>query len=189
MNPEDAKKLLFEIANIVETVGLKYMLYGGTCLGAIRDKAFVATDKDVDFACLNEDFVPVAKILVKMFSSAGMTVELIDHRHERPWSGLPYGIKISKYGVNSDFFSHFKVGNRRFVPSHYGSYCLVHKAEYLENLREIEFYGRRFNIPDRYSEFLVEKYGNWREPHREFYNVSKETCRKDCKDGNDFWWI
>jgi len=189
MNPDDAKKLLFEIASVVETVGLKYMLYGGTCLGAVRDKAFVATDRDIDFACLNEDFVPVAKILAKMFSSIGMTVELIDHRHERPWNGLPYGIKISKYGVNADFFSHFKIGKRRFVPSHNSDFCLVHEARYLEDLTEVEFYGRRFNIPTDYDGFLTEKYGDWREVHPSFYNVSKDTCRKVCKDGDDFWWV
>ena len=189
MNPDDAKKLLFEIADIVESVGLKYMLYGGTCLGAVRDKAFVATDRDIDFACLNEDFVPLVKKLVEKFNNADMVVELIDHRHERPWNGLPYGIKLSKYGVDSDFFSHFKIGDRTFVPSHYGRYCLVHKKKYLEDLNEVEFYGRRFNIPADCDGFLTEKYGNWREPHREFYNISRDTCRKDCKDGNDFWWL
>lgn len=190
MNEENAKKLLFEIADVAEDVGIPFMLYGGTVLGAVRDGRFVAVDQDVDFACLLEDFVPIHRELVNAFDAAGMEPELIDHRHDRPWSGLPYGIKIHKYGEKADFFGWQRIGERRFCVSHLGSYCLIHNASVFEYLKPILFYGRKFNVPMYHNAFLTAKYGmDWDVPHKEHYNVSKPTCRKEVRDGSDFWWV
>jgi len=189
MNEENAKTFLFEIADVAEAVRIPFMLYGGTCLGAVREGKFIDVDEDIDFACLSEDFIHIAQYIADAFAEAGMQVELVDHRHDRPWSGIPYGIKLHKHGINSDFFCHTSIGGRRFVPSHLGEYCLVHKAEHLEQLVTVDFYGRPFHIPREYTRFLEDKYGDWKVPHKEFANVSQPTCRKDCKDGNDFWWI
>ena len=189
MSEENAKKLLFEIDTIVGRIGLTYMLYGGTCLGAIREKSFIFLDLDVDFACLIEDFVLVSKDLMRAFFDNGFDAHLVDHRHDRPWSGLPYGIKLNKYGVNADFFGWTKLGDRRFCPSHFDKFVLVHSSKYLEELRKIEFYGKKFNVPKETHKFLMEKYGNWEKPHQEFSNICEPTCRKEVRAGNDFWWI
>lgn len=189
MNEENAKKLLFEVDDVLKKIPLDYILYGGTLLGAIRDKKFIDVDKDVDFACLIEDFTPVAKDLAKTFENKGFEVHLVNHRHERPWGGLIYGIKLKKYGIPSDLFGWSRINYRRYVVSHYGSFVLVHTAEYLEKRKLIDFYGRRLPVPKDYEGLLREKYGDWRKPHMHFNNVCKPTCRKDLQEGNDFWWV
>ena len=51
MNESDAVKLLHDFHRIASDMSLPYMLYGGTCLGAVRDMGFIPVDLDVDFCC------------------------------------------------------------------------------------------------------------------------------------------
>lgn len=173
MNEKNAIKFLFELDDIIKRVGLRYSLYGGTCLGAVREKRFIPIDIDMDFACLMEDFLPVVKIFKEELEEAGFKTHWLDHRHKRKWDKGCYGVKIDKYGTHCDFVTFFKKGNKRYLPSHLDNFYLVHKAEYIENLKEIEFYGRTFLVPVDCNGYLTEKYGNWRVPHKKFYNVSQ----------------
>lgn len=184
MVEKDAVQLLYDVKDVADSVGIRYMLYGGTCLGAVRDKKFIDIDRDVDFACLHEDFMNHYPALTITFRDKGFDVHFVDHRHEKDWDGTPYGLKLSKYGINSDFFGHFKHKNYRYVPSHYGNYILAHRADLIEDLKPIMFYDKEFLIPKNEDEFLTVKYGNWKEQHNEFYNISKPTCRYE---GDDFW--
>jgi len=189
MIESDAIKLLFEVDDIASDIGLQHMLYGGTCLGAVRDKAFIDVDRDVAFCCLQEDFTKHYEAFAKALQENGFEIELLDHRHERPWDGTPYGIKLHKYGINCDFAGWFAKGKWRYVPGHKEAYMLVHKAEHFENLISIPFYERLFKIPRDYKGFLYDKYGNWKNKHVEFDNVCKPSCRKEVQDGDDFWWV
>lgn len=184
MDKENAQKLLFEVADILESVELPFMLYGGTCLGAYREDKFIDCDEDVDFACLHEEFLPLAKELAEKFTNAGFEVHIVDHRHEREWDGTIYGLKLSKYGINSDLFGWFNHHDKRFTFSHYGDFILAHDAKYFHMNKDLRFYGRVFRVPEDTEGFLTEKYGDWKIPHKEFNNVCKPTCRYS---GDDFW--
>jgi len=173
MNEENARKLLFAVDDILNDVGLKHFLYGGTCLGAIRDKKFVGIDMDIDIGSLMEDFLPLFEKIKDAFKERGMKIDILDHRHSGEWNGGVYAIKFFGYGEHGDFALFLKDGDLRKCPGHLGRYWIIHKREYLENLKEIEFYGRKFFVPEDINGFLTEKYGNWREPHKRFYNISK----------------
>jgi len=177
MNNLNAKKLLFAVKDACDEVGLEFFLYGGTCLGAIREKKFIAIDKDVDTACLLENLTPVIKKLNEAFKARGLVTEIIDHRHYAPWDGSVYAIKYAGFGEHGELTAFKRHKDKRVIPSHANKHWLVHKAEYLEELRVITFYRRKFNVPKDTDGFLTEKYGNWRIPHEKFYNVSK--CRVD----------
>jgi cytidyltransferase-like protein len=173
MNEENAKKLLFEIDDILNEIGIVHFLYGGTCLGAVRDKRFIPVDLDIDIACVSEQFVPKANILKEILLKRGYDIHWLDHRHKKKWDGSSYGVKIKKYGVSCDFVAFFPYDkDRRYNPSHFDEFIIVHKKEYIENLTGIEFYGRKFFVPRDYDGYLTEKYCDWRKPHKKFYNVS-----------------
>jgi len=186
MDVNNAKKLLFEVKDILDDLGVKFFLYGGTFLGAIRDSGFVAIDKDIDIGILYEDFLPMQEYIIKALDSC-MDLHVADHRHERPHDGSTFGLAVKKYGEKLDIPIWSKKGNYRYNVGHRYDAVLVHKAENIEQLKEIEFYNKTFLAPARYDEFLTEKYGDWRIPHKEFYNVSK--CKKESKNGDDFWWV
>jgi len=173
----NAKKLLFAVADACEEVGLDYFLYGGTCLGAVREKRFIKIDRDVDFACLLEDLAPVVLELNKILMKAGLDTEIVDHRHFAKWDGSVYAMKFAGFGEHGEIAAFKRHGDKRVIPSHADKYWLVHNARFLEELRTIKFYGRAFHVPKDTDGFLTEKYGDWRTPHTKFYNVSK--CRMD----------
>ena len=189
MIESNAKELLFEVCDIADSIGLKHMLYGGTLLGAIREQAFIDIDRDVDIVCLHEDFLTKHEELAHALLDREYEIEVVDHRHKRPWSSGAYGIKLRKYGISCDFFGWLKLDKYRYCPGHNEAYVLVHRAEHFDNLIKIPFYGRLFNAPEDYKGFLSDKYGNWKDKHSEFDNVCKPTCRKEVRDGNDFWWV
>lgn len=178
MNEANAKRLLFKVADVLEEIGAKYFLYGGTFLGAVREGKFIEIDRDIDLAMLLENLVPIAKDIGNRLVRKGIKIEMVDHRHKRPWSNGVYGIKFNGYGEHGDISAFMKIQGKRAIPSHVGNFWLVHTARFLEELGEIEFYGRTFKVPKDTNGFLTEKYGDWRTPHKEFHNISKPTCRK-----------
>ncbi|MCK9603954.1 MAG: LicD family protein [Candidatus Omnitrophica bacterium] len=179
MNPENARRLLFEVADTLDEIGVEYMLYGGTLLGAVREKAFIAIDRDVDLAMLQEHLTAaVAGDIVDRLARRHIVGEAIDHRHKAAWSGGVFAVKFRGLGVHGDLSAFRSVrGNRRAVPSHAGSFWICHEARFLEEIGSIEFLGRTFRCPADVDGFLTEKYGAWRIPHKVFNNVSHPAQR------------
>lgn len=178
MKEENAKRLLFTVSDVLDDLNVEFFLYGGTFLGAVREKRFIKIDRDVDLAILHENLVPMASEINKELINKGLKTEVIDHRHKQPWDGSVYGIKFRGYGEHGDLSAFKKIKGKRAIPSHVGSFWLVHTARFLEELEEIEFYGRLFRCPRDADGFLTEKYGDWKIPHKKFHNISKPTCRK-----------
>lgn len=178
MNEINAKKLLFTVADVLENVGVEFFIYGGTFLGAFRDKRFIKIDKDIDLGMALENLVPVAKTIKNQLIKKGIKIEMVDHRHKRLWNEGVYAIKFQGFGEHGDIIGFMKIQGKRAVPSHAGEFWMVHTARFLEELGEIKFYGRTFNCPKDADGFLTEKYDDWRTPHKKFYNVSKPTCKK-----------
>ena len=173
----NAKKLLFDVADVLEEVGVEFFLYGGTLLGAVREKKFIEIDRDIDLAILQEELLPAVEDIRIRLIRKGIKAHVVDHRHRRAWTFGAYAIKFRRPGLPGDLSAFRKMEGKRVVPSHMSGFWLVHTARFLEELSTIEFYGRTFKCPKDTDGFLTEKYGDWRTPHKEFYNISK--CRKD----------
>jgi glycerol-3-phosphate cytidylyltransferase len=173
MNEENAKKLLFSVADALDNAGVVFFLYGGTCLGAVREKKFIDIDLDIDLGFLSEDFIPRFEKIKQILTEKKIRFEVLDHRHRQEWDGTVYGFKFYGYGEHGDAVAFAKKDNNRFVPSHLDRFCIIYPREILENTKEIEFYGRKFFIPSDHERYLTLKYGDWKIPHKKFYNVSK----------------
>ena len=52
LNTELAKQMLKEAKEIMDPLGVPFFLRQGTCLGAVRDQAFIPWDDDIDLGCV-----------------------------------------------------------------------------------------------------------------------------------------
>lgn len=178
MNETNAKKLLFTVADVLEDIGVEFFLFLGTFLGAVREKRFIEIDEDIDLGILQENLLPKAQIISSQFIKKGLRIEVIDHRHKKPWDGSIYAIKFYGYGEHGDLVGYAKMKGKRAVPSHAGDFWMVHTAKFFEELGEVEFYGRNFKIPKDINGALTELYGDWRTPIKRFDKPYETRCRK-----------
>jgi glycerol-3-phosphate cytidylyltransferase-like family protein len=171
MLAEDARKLLFRVADVLDEVGLPFSLAYGTALGAVRNGGFIPHDEDIDLSCLAEDFAPLAPLIHFALREAGMAGEYIDHRHRSPcWFGGPYAIKFLGPGAHGDLAAWYRRGDERYQPGHDQPHSIIFPYQVIESLEPIEFYGRRFLVPTMHEPYLSGLYGpNWRTPARSGY--------------------
>jgi len=75
---EDRVKIFKEVYSLIVQMNLRVWITGGTLLGAIRDKAFIESDDDIDMDMLEPDFIDVMYVLKGKLINLGYIVRLID---------------------------------------------------------------------------------------------------------------
>lgn len=178
MNKVLGKEVLFNVADTLEKYNVRYFLFLGTLLGAMREKDFIDNDNDIDLVVLykfwkeTELFKSITMDLLKKEIYLGslmddFTLHLVRGR-ESPTNpttdvDLHYAEKIM---VNAKYFYLIKGNTWRFeIP-----------ATYFFNPHTIEFLGRKFKVPKNPEEFLDKLYmDGWRE--------------KKIKDGLRYGWM
>ena len=166
INPELAKPMLKEAKEILDPLGILFWLRQGTCLGAVRDQAFIPWDDDIDLGSviglngLTEDMItPV----FDAFRERGYYVNV--ESNDR-W--IAAGMMKSSTRVDLTFF--------RIIDDSIFHFPLIWiPAKLFSNLKEIEFMGGNYLVPNPPEEYLLAKYGpNWITP--------KEDYEKDVLD-------
>lgn len=198
MEEEAAKKVFFEIDDIFRSIGLRFFLIGGTQLGAIRDKGFISVDWDMDIGCFDEEFDKKKYELLEIFKAKNFNRV----HFKRGYNKAIYGINTNKYtkqnnlsNIHCCIMSYKKFNNCRYYLYNGIGDAYVFPSAKLENLKQIDFYGRKVNV-SRDSKFILEYvYGkDWRIPHTKqqqvdwFKGARYNLCEKKV-DGRDiFWW-
>ena len=158
MDMTDAEALLKEAKQILDQLGLAFFLRHGTCLGAVRDKAFIEWDDDLDIGSviglhgLTEKIVRETAVV---FRERGFAVEVID-------SELHLSVDMKKYGIQMDWTCY------RIIDDSIYQWPVVQIPVSLHtNLKEIDFLGEKFCVPNPPEEYLRLKYGpEWMIPKR-----------------------
>lgn len=156
IDPELAGQMLKEAKGIIGQVGLPFFLRQGTCLGAVRDQAFIPWDDDIDLGFvigLNGCTEDLIEPVFDGFRDNGYFVNV--ESNDR-W--VAAGMIKSSLRIDLTFF--------RIIDDSIFHFPLIWMpAQLFGNLKEIEFMGDNYLVPNPPEEYLRIKYGpNWKTP-------------------------
>ena len=161
INPELAKQRLKEAKEIMGQLGVPFFLRQGTCLGAVRDQAFIPWDDDIDLGCvigLNGFTEDLIEPILDGFREQGYFVNV--EGNDR-W--IAAGMIKSSLRIDLTFF--------RIIDDSIFHFPLIWMpARLFANLKEIEFMGGNYLVPNPPEEYLRIKYGpDWITPKNDGY--------------------
>ena len=181
MDLTNAEALLKEAKQILDRLGLVFFLRHGTCLGAVRDRAFIEWDDDLDIGSviglhgLTEELVRSA---VDVFKEHGFDAKIQENE-------LNLSVDLEKSGTPMDWTCY------RIIDESIYQWPVVQIPVSLHTaLKEIDFLGEKFMVPNPPEEYLRLKYGpEWMIQKRaggfeqEVLDLMAETTLPTASDG------
>ncbi len=158
MDTAVAATLLREAKQIMDEHGVVFFLRQGTCLAAVRDHAFISWDDDLDIGSikgLHRFDERVIDSVGDSFRAHGFYVKRISFSGETLLGLMKHNIRIdwTCYRIRKQHIVHFP-GVR--IP-----------VRLFTDLKEIDFIGEKFLVPNPPEEYLRYKYGpDWMTPNR-----------------------
>jgi len=149
---EVCKRNLLDVKELLDDLHIDFWLMYGTLLGAIRDKAFIEHDTDIDIGLHDENKYLMERVVLALKEKG---FELIRTNYN---DNMVTVIRDDEY-VD---FMFFKRGNLPF-----------------KNFKKHSFLGTKFLIPDNAEQLFKDWYGEeWKSPIREkhatlFYGLDK----------------
>jgi hypothetical protein len=158
MDAEVAERNLKEVKQILDQLGMVFLLGSGSCLGATRDNAFIPWDDDVDLISvigINGLTEESADIATAAFRDKGYFVGEMEGAHSRLRATMKNHVRISLEFV-------------RIIDGSIYAYPGVRlPAEFFTDPKEIDFLGEKFLVPNPPEEYLRLKYGaEWMIPKK-----------------------
>lgn len=160
MNVTDAKRILKEGCEILESLGITYWLSAGTALGAYRDgfsDEFIQRDTDLDVGVLSDknlyDIVPA-------FEAQGYVRGRIYETH-----GIWSQCLMVKDDIYFDIYFFNKAGKQAVNFNEHG--MMKKPYRFLENMDTVEIEGKKYPVPSPIEEYLEVRYGDWKTPATE----------------------
>jgi len=181
MDLTNAEALLKEAKQILDRLGLVFFLRHGTCLGAVRDRAFIEWDDDLDIGSviglhgLTEELVRSA---ADVFKEHGFDAKIQENE-------LNLSVDLEKSGTPMDWTCY------RIIDESIYQWPVVQIPVSLHTaLKEIDFLGEKFMVPNPPEEYLRLKYGpEWMIQKRaggfeqEVLDLMAETTLPTASDG------
>lgn len=154
MDREIAKENLLLFSSLVEAASIKYGIFFGTLLGAIRENNFIVHDEDSDIYILNEE---KNKFIELLFTFRKHDLELVRLENDL----------LSLRRKNEDIDIYFLKRKRklglikvRVLTNHF-----EYPAKYIENPTKIPFLDNEIFAPSHPTKILRMMYGkNWKIP-------------------------
>ena len=150
LDPTIAAALLTGVKAILDTSGVTFFLRQGTCLGAIRDNRFIAWDDDIDIGSI----IGLHGVTESTIDSSVTAFEEDGYFVERTEGEDYIGISMIKASTRIDWTCYRIVDGTIY---HYPGMRIP--ASLFVELKEIDFVGTKFLVPDPPEDYLRLKYG------------------------------
>lgn len=149
-----AKKVFFDVADMLESIEVQFFLSQATCLGAYREGGIIGgSQEDVDLITKSEEFIPKFPLLKEALAGKG---------YHFGASTVPFNqinqIAVIVNDVRVDINSLFLIDDYRWQPGK--NIDFFYSAYLFENPEQIEFLGREFNVPTPVTEYLEWQFGS-----------------------------
>ena len=176
INANDAIKNLVELHSIFCNHRIRYWLQDGTLLGYYRDRNFIPHDNDIDIGMRWSDF---AQSIMKDITRAGFVFK---SSHGRLEESLV--INFRKRNIPIDIYFYYYDGDRFYHTAAYGK-ARKYRVDFSYkdfDVKEIEFFGEKFFIPEDPLYFIETKYGKtWKNP-RSDWNSNENPLNRTPTD-------
>ena len=148
---------LFDMADVLEGLGMAFWLEGGTLLGAIRDGEYPVGDHDIDLSTWM-DSIRIYQLIIQEATACGF---VCDDQFGPPGAHLQF----CRFGLQLDLWFKTREGENAwwYVPR--PDRTMVRKqvpAYFYDLLTPYSFHGRTFNAPADSDGYLAYRYGDWR---------------------------
>lgn len=161
LDVEDARKTLEQIADVLESLEIKYWIASGTLLGAYRDGAINQYDHDIDIKCYpgSVNDKNISTLVKRMWEigytgiigNGGKMAQLICGNNDKPMLDL----KFCYSGKGMLWSYHWIEIKGTSEPVIH-----VYPLELFEELDEIELYGRKYPTPKPILKYIELHYGD-----------------------------
>jgi tetratricopeptide (TPR) repeat protein len=150
---KSASRALSDLKQVFQEKNIEMFLVSGTLLGCIREGKLLKYDKDVDVGIWEE--TPREHLMDALQKSGLFYIQA---------SRAPEVVRVRHVnGVAIDVFYHYRESETYW---HGGVKIKWHNKPF--SLVRRHFIGQEYLIPEDYSAYLVENYGDWRTPRKDF---------------------
>ena len=160
VNPELAKPMLKEAKDILDSLEIPFFLRQGTCLGAVRDRDFIPWDDDIDLGSVIGLNGLTETMIAPVFDAFRNRGYFVNVESNDRW--IAAGMMKSSLRLDLTFF--------HIIEESIFHYPFIWiPARLFSNLKEIEFMGGKYLVPNPPEEYLRAKYGpNWITPKEDY---------------------
>lgn len=150
---EKSMQVLFELTSILKKYAIKHWLQDGTLLGYYRERDLISHDNDTDLGLFWKD-IKNKTVFLEIIQNNFKLYKIKGHMNNSLM------LTFVKDEQKVDLFFYYKLGEKIYHTA-LGKNWEVVNYEYTQfNVKEINFLGYNFFVPENELDFIVTKYGS-----------------------------